>query len=1008
MKLQDKIDRAYPRYYDFDLEITKDQWLELLKDKEIFHEKNIEHLKCMYSFENHAATCKEVSKLIGGNASTYVGLATNLAKRIAKKLDIESLPAREGDSDVYWYILFYGQETSDNERGSFEWKLRPELAAALKELYPELEYPHPIIEKKIEDVHTAVWLATALLTYKSYKNSENVEETKIVFEAKEIKQMAEKICSKNIHNPRIAQWCNGDHPGHSYRYLRAEKTLRRLTAPGEFGGEKERPDQMNLDLEFELDGEPVTVETLVQFVDEVYSELIYKEIDLEAIVRFLFTRAGEEYRAPENAGDQAEYMKQLQEEGTTARQHFIKLGERVVSAFPNYEMGRCSGWIDQAQKVPDYLWIEFKKKGHLDHKSSVSLFAWKYGDDVIFYTAVEARDSACKKEDYDKHNKLIYKEKQESELFYRVFRKDGNQVVGQPREEVIKQLENNELIKIRLENVIGGPYANSLTSILVSQIRSSMRTLEPYYNLTIGEGEEGVSNTSTLVDETNFDSDVRQDFSLNSILYGPPGTGKTYHTVLRSVAICDQVSLESLNKKEYKDVLSRFDVLKKEGRIAFTTFHQSYGYEEFIEGIKPVIRQQNDIPSTEIQYEYASGVFKKFCEAAKKVKVQTSSSLILRENPTVWNVLLGGAGQNKLKRECFDKGYIKIGWSKADEVITDESENLNSIEKRMLLYFQDEMQEGDIVFIQRTNTSIDAIGIVSGPYEFDKTETHYPRTRKVEWIKTEINEDIYSLNKNTKLGRNSVYPLRNVDIKDVINLIEKYSLTTDISVEENVKPYVFIIDEINRGNISKIFGELITLIEPTKRLGSTEPSTATLPYTGEPFGVPNNVYILGTMNTADRSIALMDTALRRRFQFVEMMPDTSVLTKLGIGTVEGIDIVRMLNSMNERIEYLFDREHTIGHAYFTSLSRDPSLKNLAGIFLNAIIPLLQEYFYEDYSKIQLVLGDNDKTDRAYKFILDEEVKHVFKGNPDIDLPEKKYTIQKNAFITAESYIQIYQ
>lgn len=376
----------------------------------------------------------------------------------------------------------------------------------------------------------------------------------------------------------------------------------------------------------------------------------------------------------------------------------------------------------------------------------------------------------------------------------------------------------------------------------------------------------------------------------------------------------------------------------------------------------------------------------------------------------IWNVLLGGTGQNELKRDCFKNNYIKIGWSNADKIVTDQSEDLNAIEKRMLLYFQDEIQEGDIVLIQRTNTSIDAIGIIVGPYEYDESDKKYPRTRKVQWIATDIYEDVYAMNKNTKFGRNSVYPLRNMDIKEVIKLIEKHRETKDIMVEENVKPYVFIIDEINRGNISKIFGELITLIEPTKRLGAPEAATAILPYTGDPFGVPNNVYILGTMNTADRSIALMDTALRRRFQFVEMMPDAIVLTKLGIGEVEGIDILRMLTIINERIEYLYDREHTIGHAYFTSLAKDPSLKNLAGIFLNAIIPLLQEYFYEDYSKIQLVLGDNDKTDPEYKFILDEEIKprQVFKGNPDIDLPEKKYRIQRDAFVNTESYIQIYQ
>lgn len=224
------------------------------------------------------------------------------------------------------------------------------------------------------------------------------------------------------------------------------------------------------------------------------------------------------------------------------------------------------------------------------------------------------------------------------------------------------------------------------------------------------------------------------------------------------------------------------------------------------------------------------------------------------------------------------------------------------------------------------------------------------------------------------------------------------------------KKYFFIIDEINRGNISKIFGELITLIESTKRAGMPEAASAILPYSGDEFSVPSNVYILGTMNTADRSIALMDTALRRRFQFVEMMPDSDVLRKIHADKVEDLDVAAMLDKINERIEYLYDREHTIGHAFFTDLKDDATLEKLQSIFEKSVIPLLQEYFYEDYQKIQLVLGDNAKSDDSLKFIIDEKViaKNIFKGNVEdvIDLPEKKYSINSKAFENINSYKEI--
>lgn len=479
--------------------------------------------------------------------------------------------------------------------------------------------------------------------------------------------------------------------------------------------------------------------------------------------------------------------------------------------------------------------------------------------------------------------------------------------------------------------------------------------------------------------------EANKEFDKNLILYGPPGTGKTYNSATYAVAICDGKSVDELT--DYDAVMKRYNELKQAGRIAFATFHQSYGYEEFIEGIKPVV----DDEATDISYTIEPGVFKKFCDVAR-----TPENMEIDHNAQVWFVRLNGVGKNDLKDECFKEETIRFNW---------ENENVDDSYKKWF----NMMNPGDyVVSYNGANVNIDGIGIIedSEPF-YDEQRSSFKWTRKVKWLVTDIVENIRELNGGKYLPNFEITKLNRVRISELLELVSKHG---GYAGEKNEKPYVFIIDEINRGNISKIFGELITLIESTKRAGMEEAASAILPYSGKPFSVPSNVYILGTMNTADRSIALMDTALRRRFQFIEMMPDSDVLRKIHADKVEDLDVAAMLDKINERITFLYDREHTIGHAFFTGLKDDASLSKLQSIFEKSVIPLLQEYFYEDYQKIQLVLGDNAKSDDSLKFIIDEKVvaKNIFKGNVEdvIDLPEKRYSINKVAFGNINSYKEI--
>lgn len=329
--------------------------------------------------------------------------------------------------------------------------------------------------------------------------------------------------------------------------------------------------------------------------------------------------------------------------------------------------------------------------------------------------------------------------------------------------------------------------------------------------------------------------------SKNIIYYGPPGTGKTY-------------TLMQLLKRDYEQPTESDGASL---RYAFVTFHQSYGYEEFVEGLRPVLTSGAD--ESDVQYEIRSGVFKDLCHRARLS----------------------------------------------------------------------------------------------------------PKQR-----------------------------------------------------------FAMVIDEINRGNISKIFGELITLIEADKREGSANAVTVTLPYSGEPFSVPANVDIIGTMNTADRSLALLDTALRRRFEFTPVLPNTSdepdaPLARLRVSLDgEVINIPKMLAAINQRIEALYDRDHCIGHAYFTGLNQiadgQTRLDLLKSIFRNRIIPLLEEYFFEDWQKIRLVLADNQKPASA-QFIIestnhDDDLIELFGRDHGLDTFSTKRRFQKQdeALANPSAYIGIYE
>lgn len=510
----------------------------------------------------------------------------------------------------------------------------------------------------------------------------------------------------------------------------------------------------------------------------------------------------------------------------------------------------------------------------------------------------------------------------------------------------------------------------------------------------VNSGENVYKNSETQKSEGK-----KIEIGKNIILYGAPGTGKTYSSIQYAVAIIEGKPIEEVKTEGYETVFKRYLKYKDDGLIAFITFHQSFSYEEFIEGIRPVVLSEEKSESaSEIEYEVHDGIFKAFCDkAGAPVRNGTSVDLGLGKNPSVWKVSLEGTGDNPTRSECMEKGHIRIGWDGYGEKVYETADFSKQRGYNPLNAFYNKMQIGDIVMSCYSSKTIDAIGIITGEPEWHDEYAHYKRVRKVNWLVKGINEDIVDLNAGKSMTLSTVYKL-SISVSDALQIVKKHG--PDLFGQGvKIPNRVFIIDEINRGNISKIFGELITLIEPSKRINASEELRATLPYSGQNFGVPDNVYIVGTMNTADRSIAIIDTALRRRFCFVEMQPESELLQGV---FVNEIDIAKMLETLNKRVSVLLDRHHNIGHSYLLPLKTDATINNLAGIFENNIIPLLQEYFYDDYEKIQFVLGDNQKEDDSTRFIIKKNDIHELFGNTDFNFSEY-YEVNRKAFKRNEAY-----
>lgn len=603
--------------------------------------------------------------------------------------------------------------------------------------------------------------------------------------------------------------------------------------------------------------------------------------------------------------------------------------------------------------------------------------------------------------------------------------------------------------------------------------------------------------------------------ALNQVLFGPPGTGKTYATIDLALEILDPETLRE-HQKNRAVLKRRFDELVQQDRVRFVTFHQSFSYEDFVEGL----RATTDESTQQLRYEVVDGVFKSMCDAAAaKVTHQAQAPSDLKGR-RVWKMSLGNTlgDDSHVYDECLQGEYVLLGYGEdidftgctsrqevqqrfASAGITPANPS-NDYRITSVTAFVTRMKMGDLIVVSDGNFKFRAIAEITGDYQFKphaEFDTGYSQMRSVKWLReyspslphTELlngqfsQMTLYEMSSSTldreklagllgtasgagefalqvdqrfgnyvvrKVGSEQIefdkpsggsLPLPLSIIRQLLTYVRDGRITVEdirqkrvfervaesdlekylvngyqnlfaAVVERLLEPTdgprvndarVLIIDEINRGNMSRIFGELITLIEPSKRAGADEALSVVLPYSKKSFSVPNNLFLIGTMNTVDRSLAGLDIALRRRFTFREMPPRPELLDNVLIESQ--LNIGQLLRVMNQRIEALLDRDHRLGHAYFMPLQNDGSLSRLEEIFRNQVLPLLQEYFFEDWQRIAWVLNDHRKPP-CDQFVrqLPSQVEELFGSDVGTGLEEFSWQVNEEAFQRLESYLRI--
>ena len=894
--------------------VTKDEWKQILSNKDIMKRSYIDALIAFYLEPGHKSTCKALGDKYDLHHNTFNGAITQFGKQVQKELNRFQIVSNEG-GQIYWRIVMTGRYDSNH---LFEWKMRDELVESIEDLdFVSANYKSMEMKLNKNKQYQFTWIPA----FKA------ISDWLVDFEDKQ-EDLVDILIEVGINN------------GLQDQLIKNEKSKVKVMDPFSF---------FSLIMKY---GETRSLETLTKLLTK---------LELQSLI-------------------------------PTDLNGLPRSNPQKVWMFPY-------GYIRKPEYIP-MLWKIF----HQARSHSI--------DGDLFDSAMEIPGTAF--------TKLT------QNLFY----------IDPLKYLPVDSQTRSWLTSKKIDAPKDGwhNYQDTMNHV-------ASKTDQTFYEISYEAWllNKNKAKTSNIVSSKSAEYEIAEDYIpqlLNRVLYGPPGTGKTYKTTELAVECVDPEwyqawVLNSLTDDENRVSLKqKYDELTSKGRIAFTTFHQSFAYEDFVEGIRPTVNKGPDNQSL-ISYDVMPGIFKSICSLADtNAKERTGSTQSVNiDGKKIWKLSLGNTLEDEgedIFNECIENSYILLGWgedinftgceNRKQVVSKFESTRNTSLSDDPYNYlatavnsFKNVIKTGDLVVISDGNHKFRAIAEVTGNYEFLDLSDRigYQQSRKVKWLR------VYetSLPKE-KLFEKSLSQMTLYNLKDsTINRDKLKELLTVHSTESSVnKPHLIIIDEINRGNISRIFGELITLLEADKRKGGNDAREVTLPYSKEKFSVPSNLYVLGTMNTADKSLAQIDFALRRRFEFIELLPKPALLGDI---EVYNILISKILEVMNQRIEVLLDRDHTIGHAYFWSLmdlqSDEEKEEELANIFENRIIPLLQEYFFSDWERIGWVLNDPAK-DSKDKFIqvdnLTPDVKWLFHDSVTDQIMDRRYRINNEAFNRAKAYAGI--